>query len=126
MDPKTGAVLTFASTPVYDPNPFVNGIDPASYAALRDSKDKPLLNRALNGQYAPGSTIKSFFGLAALDRRRESGQTDHLSAGWYSLPGSSHRFRCWKKAGHGTVDLHTAVVQSCDVVLFTGLPYARH
>jgi penicillin-binding protein 2 len=117
MDPKTGAVLTFASTPVYDPNPFVNGIDPASYAALRDSKDKPLLNRALNGQYAPGSTIKSFFGLAALDAG-ESPSKQIICPGWYSLPGSSHRFRCWKKAGHGTVDLHTAVVQSCDVYFY--------
>ena len=117
MNPKTGAVLTFASTPTYDPNPFVNGIDPASYAALRDSKDKPLLNRALNGQYAPGSTIKSFLGLAALGAG-ESPAKQITCPGWYSLPGSSHRFRCWKKAGHGTVDLHTAVVQSCDVYFY--------
>jgi len=117
MDPKTGAVLTFASTPTYDPNPFVNGIDPDSYAALRDSKDKPLLNRALNGQYAPGSTIKSFLGLAALDAG-ENPAKQIVCPGWYSLPGSSHRFRCWKKAGHGTVDLHTAVVQSCDVYFY--------
>jgi penicillin-binding protein 2 len=117
MDPKTGAVLTFASTPTYDPNPFVNGIDPESYAALRDSKDKPLLNRALNGQYAPGSTIKSFLGLAALDAG-EGPVKQIVCPGWYSLPGSIHRFRCWKKAGHGTVDLHTAVVQSCDVFFY--------
>ena len=117
MDPKTGAVLTFASTPTYDPNPFVNGIDAESYAALRDNKDKPLLNRALNGQYAPGSTIKSFLGLAALDAG-ENPDKQVVCPGWYSLPGSSHRFRCWKKAGHGTVDLHTAVVQSCDVYFY--------
>ncbi len=117
MDPKTGALLTFASTPTYDPNPFVNGIDPESYATLRDSKDKPLLNRALNGQYAPGSTIKAFFGLAALDAG-ESPAKQVSCHGWYSLPGSSHRFRCWKKTGHGVVDLHTAVVQSCDVYFY--------
>jgi len=117
LDPKTGGVLTFASTPTYDPNPFVNGIDPTSYAALRDSKDKPLLNRALNGQYAPGSTIKSFFGLAALDAGENP--TKHIVCpGWFSLPGSTHRFRCWKAAGHGAVDLHTAVVQSCDVYFY--------
>ena len=117
IDPKTGAVLTFASTPTYDPNPFVNGIDPESYNSLRDNKDKPLLNRALNGQYAPGSTIKAFFGMAALDAGENPGK--HVSCpGWYSLPGSSHRFRCWKKAGHGSVDLHTAVVQSCDVYFY--------
>jgi len=117
LDPKTGAVLTFASTPTYDPNPFVNGIDSESYTALRNSKDKPLLNRALNGQYAPGSTIKAFFGLAALDAGENPSK--HINCpGWYSLPGSGHRFRCWKKAGHGSVDLHTAVVQSCDVYFY--------
>ena len=66
LDPKTGAVLTFASTPTYDPNPFVNGIDVESYQALRDNPHKPLINRAINGKYPPGSTIKAFYGLAAL------------------------------------------------------------
>ena len=117
LEPKTGAVLTFAGTPTYDPNPFVNGIDPESYARLRDNPDKPLLNRALNGQYAPGSTIKSFFGLAALDAG-ENPAKQVTCPGWYSLPGSSHRFRCWKSAGHGAVDLHDAVVQSCDVYFY--------
>jgi penicillin-binding protein 2 len=117
MDPKTGAVLAFASNPTYDPNPFVNGIDTESYTALRESKDKPLLNRALNGQYAPGSTIKSFLGLAALDAG-ENPAKQITCPGWYSLSGSSHRFRCWKKTGHGIVDLHTAVVQSCDVYFY--------
>ncbi len=115
LDPKTGAVLTFASTPTYDPNPFVNGIDSDSYQALRDNPDKPLVNRALNGKYSPGSTIKAFLGLAAL----EFNQTNPIVCpGWYSLPGDTHRFRCWKKAGHGHVDLHTAVVQSCDVFFY--------
>lgn len=117
MDPKTGAVLAFASTPTFDPNPFVNGIDTESYAALRDSKDKPLLNRALNGQYAPGSTIKAFFGMVALDAG-ENPAKQVVCHGWYSLPGSSHRFRCWKKAGHGSMNLHDAVVQSCDVYFY--------
>jgi penicillin-binding protein 2 len=117
LDPKTGGVLTFASTPAYDPNPFVNGIDPASYAQLRDNKDKPLLNRALNGQYAPGSTIKSFFGLAALDAGENPAKLS-FCPGWYSLPGSVHRFRCWRRDGHGNVDLHDAVVQSCDVYFY--------
>ncbi len=117
MEPKTGAVLTFASTPTYDPNPFVNGIDPESYGRLRDDRHKPLLNRALNGQYAPGSTIKSFFGLAALEAG-ENPAKQVVCPGWYSLPGSSHRFRCWKSAGHGAVDLHDAVVQSCDVYFY--------
>jgi penicillin-binding protein 2 len=117
IDPKTGNILAFASTPTYDPNPFVNGIDPASYAALRDSPDKPLLNRLINGQYAPGSTIKSFLGLAALDAG-ESPTKQVTCPGWYSLPGSAHRFRCWKREGHGVVNLHDAVVQSCDVYFY--------
>ena len=58
--PRTGAVLAFASTPTYDPNPFVSGIDAKSYQALRDNRDKPLINRALHGRYAPASTIKAF------------------------------------------------------------------
>jgi penicillin-binding protein 2 len=115
MDPKTGAILTFASTPTYDPNPFVNGIDSDSYQALRENPDKPLINRALNGKYSPGSTIKAFFGLAAL----EYNQTAPITCpGWYTLPGDTHHFRCWKKAGHGFVNLHDAVVQSCDVYFY--------
>lgn len=119
IEPSTGAVLAFASTPTYDPNTFVNGIDPASYRALLDDPDKPLINRALSGQYAPGSTIKAFLGLAAL----ESGQAANgnrvvACPGYYSLPGSTHQFRDWKKGGHGAMDLRDAIVQSCDVYFY--------
>lgn len=117
IDPKTGAVLAFASTPTYDPNPFVNGIDSESYQALRDNRDKPLINRALYGRYAPGSTIKAFLGLAALEYRQNPERTV-VCPGWYSLPGDTHRFRCWKKTGHGAMNLHDAVVQSCDVYFY--------
>ncbi len=115
MDPKTGAILTFASTPTYDPNPFVNGIDVESYQALRDNRNKPLINRVLNGRYSPGSTIKAFLGLASLEYKQTN---PAVCPGWYSLPGDSHRFRCWKKEGHGHVNLHDAVVQSCDVYFY--------
>lgn len=117
IDPKTGAVLAFASTPTYDPNPFVNGIDSESYQALRDNRDKPLINRALYGRYAPGSTIKAFLGLAALEYQQNPERTV-VCPGWYSLPGDTHRFRCWKKTGHGAMNLHDAVVQSCDVYFY--------
>jgi penicillin-binding protein 2 len=117
IEPKTGAVLAFASTPTYDPNPFVNGIDTESYQALRDNRDKPLINRALYGRYAPGSTIKAFLGLAALEYKQDPERTISCP-GWYSLPGDSHRFRCWKKGGHGAMNLHDAVVQSCDVYFY--------
>jgi penicillin-binding protein 2 len=117
IDPKSGAVLAFASTPTYDPNPFVNGIDSESYQALRDNRDKPLINRALYGRYAPGSTIKAFLGLAALEYKQDPERTFNCH-GWYSLPGDTHRFRCWKKTGHGAMNLHDAVVQSCDVYFY--------
>ena len=117
LNPRTGAVYAFASNPTFDPNPFVNGISAPAYASLRDDPDKPLLNRALNGRYSPGSTIKAFLGLAAIEIG--DGPNARVNCpGWYSLPGSSHRFRCWKKEGHGSVDLHDAVVQSCDVYFY--------
>jgi len=116
IDPATGAVLALASTPTYDPNPFVNGIDTDSYRELLDHPDKPLINRALNGQYAPGSTIKVFFGLAALESRLAGRAVE--CAGWYRLPGDNHTFRDWKRGGHGVVSLHDAVVQSCDVYFY--------
>ncbi|MBI5782569.1 MAG: penicillin-binding protein 2 [Gammaproteobacteria bacterium] len=118
LEPATGAVLAFVSTPTYDPNPFVNGIDPDSYNALLNDPDKPLINRALNGQYAPGSTIKAFLGLAALEAENFDASKPIVCPGWFTLPGSSHQFRDWKKTGHGTMNLHDAVVQSCDVYFY--------
>src|SRR3989344_3687023 len=118
MEPATGAILAFVSTPTYDPNHFVQGIDPDSYQALLDDPDKPLINRALNGQYAPGSTIKAFLGLAALEQDGFDPDRPVVCPGWFTLPGSSHQFRDWKKAGHGAMNLHDAVVQSCDVYFY--------
>lgn len=118
MEPATGAILAFVSMPTYDPNPFVQGIDPDSYQGLLDDPDKPLINRALNGQYAPGSTIKAFLGLAALEQDGFDPDRPVACPGWFTLPGSSHQFRDWKKTGHGAVNLHDAVVQSCDVYFY--------
>jgi len=118
IEPATGAVLAFASTPTYDPNPFVNGIDPDSYRALLENPDKPLINRAINGQYAPGSTIKAFMGLAALETDRFDASKPIACGGAYSLPGSAHQFRDWKKGGHGIVNLREAIAQSCDVYFY--------
>lgn len=119
IDPKTGAVLVFASTPTYDGNAFVNGIDPASYKGLLNDLDKPLINRALNGQYVPGSTIKVFLGLAALEHSGLwDGRQSLVCDGSYNLPGSSHQFRDWKRGGHGVINLHDAIVQSCDIYFY--------
>ncbi len=118
IEPATGAVLAFVSTPTYDPNPFVNGIDTDTYRGLLDDPDKPLINRAINGQYAPGSTIKAFMGLAALETDKFDPDKPVACGGAYSLPGSSHQFRDWKKGGHGVVTLRDAITQSCDVYFY--------
>lgn len=117
LEPSTGSVLAFASNPGYDPNPFVEGISTQAYQALREDPARPLLNRALNGRYAPGSTIKPIFGMAALGNGRDANQTVYCP-GYFTLPGSSRRYRCWKRQGHGTMNLHNAIVQSCDVYFY--------
>ena len=117
VEPSTGAVLAFVSNPVYDPNPFVEGISKREYQVLREDPAKPLLNRALNGRYAPGSTIKPIFALAGLEYGRDPNQTT-FCPGYYTLPGSSHHYRCWKRWGHGHMNLHDAIAQSCDVYFY--------
>ncbi len=118
IDPQTGGVLAFASRPGFDPNLFVDGIGVATYKALLQSPARPLFNRALNGQYPPGSTIKPFMGLAGLDGGLEQARRKAWCPGWFQLPGKAHRYRDWKKGGHGFVDLHEAIVQSCDVYFY--------
>ncbi len=119
MEPETGEILAFVSTPTYDPNQFVNGISSMQYAQLRDDPDQPLFNRALSGLYPPGSTIKPMVALAGL----HYGVTrvgDTMWAGpYYQLPGSQHKYRDWKKEGHGRVDMPKAITQSCDVYFYT-------
>ncbi len=118
IDPRNGAILAIASTPTYDPNLFVNGIDHESYNALLNDINKPLFNRAINGQYSPGSTIKPFFALAGLESGKTTAKKNITCKGSYSLPGDRHRYRDWKKSGHGLVNLHDAIVQSCDVYYY--------
>jgi penicillin-binding protein 2 len=118
IDPKTGEVLALVSKPGFDPNLFVDGIDPQNWDALINSPEKPLNNRALRGQYPPGSTIKPFMGLAALHYRKRSPEFAISDPGFYSLPGVPHRYRDHKKEGHGTVNLHKAIVVSCDTYFY--------
>ncbi|MCC7411334.1 MAG: penicillin-binding protein 2 [Gammaproteobacteria bacterium] len=118
IDVETGGVLALVSTPSFDPNLFVNGIRTDVYNALRDSLDRPLFNRALQGQYPPGSTIKPLMGLAGLYYGVRSSESDTWCPGWYTLPGDSHRYRDWKKTGHGHVDLRRAIAESCDVYFY--------
>ena len=118
LDPVTGAVLAMASTPGFDPNLFASGIDLKTYRSLQRSPARPLFNRAINGQYPPGSTIKPFVGLAGLERGIGHARGESWCPGWLVLPGGKRRYRCWKKYGHGRLGLHDAIVQSCDVYFY--------
>ncbi|VAX14687.1 Peptidoglycan D,D-transpeptidase MrdA [hydrothermal vent metagenome] len=118
IDPRDGAVLALASVPTFDPNLFVNGISSRQYSQLRDSPNRPLFNRALRGQYPPGSTIKPFIGLAGLELH-EITPTDEINCpGWFSLKNDPRRYRDWKKNGHGKMDLTHAIIESCDVYFY--------
>lgn len=118
MDPNNGDILAFVSSPGYDPNKFVNGIDRTSYKKLLTSKDKPLINRVIQGKYPPASTIKPFLGLVGLDNGVRNMSDESWCPGWFSLPGDRHRYRDWKKHGHGHTNLHKAITQSCDVFFY--------
>ncbi|MDQ3186341.1 MAG: penicillin-binding protein 2 [Pseudomonadota bacterium] len=118
IDPGTGDVLAFVSKPGFDPNLFVDGIDSENWDLLNNSIDRPLNNRALRGLYPPGSTFKPFMALAGLELKKRSAQNGINDAGYFSLPGSSHRFRDWKAGGHGYVDLHKSLVVSCDTYYY--------
>lgn len=118
IEPATGDVLALVSTPAYDPNAFVNGIGQEDYALLQGSLDRPLFNRALSGQYPPGSTIKPLVGLAGLEFGAVSPQHRVFCPGFYRLPNDDRRYRDWKRTGHGWTDLNMAVVRSCDVYFY--------
>jgi penicillin-binding protein 2 len=118
INPQNGGVLAFVSQPGYDPNQFVEGISTKNYRALQQDEDRPLYNRALRGQYPPGSTVKPFMGLAGLERGATTYDSSIYCPGFYQLPGNVHRYRDWKKGGHGSMDLESAIVQSCDVYFY--------
>ncbi|MFO1359179.1 penicillin-binding protein 2 [Plasticicumulans sp.] len=118
IDPRNGELIAMASNPSYDPNPFVNGIDAKSYKALNTSPDRPLYNRALRGMYPPGSTIKPFMGLAGLAYNAVDRYSSIFCGGYFQLPGQDHKFRDWRRGGHGRTDLDRAITESCDVYFY--------
>ncbi len=118
VEPRTGAVLALVSVPSYDTNLFVDGIDVATYRELSQSREQPLFNRALRGQYPPGSTAKPFVGLAGLELGDITPDTKLFCPGHYQLKGDERRYRDWKKEGHGWVDLNRSIVESCDVFYY--------
>ncbi len=118
LDPNTGGVLALVSKPGFDPNLFVDGIDPETWKELNESPDRPMVNRVLRGIYPPGSTLKPFLALAGLELGLRKPSDSINDPGYYSLPNSRHQFRDWKRGGHGIVDLRRSISQSCDVYYY--------
>ena len=118
IEPATGDVLAFVSKPGFDPNLFVDGIDPTNWELLNESPDKPLLNRPLRGAYPPGSTIKPFLALAALTSGKRTAAQTIFDPGFYQIAGAAHRFRDDKAGGHGYVDMTKSIVVSCDTYYY--------
>ena len=118
IDIKTGGVLVFVSRPGFDPNPFVVGITNEAYQSLQSSENQPLYNRALRGLYPPGSTVKPFVALAGLEYEAITADQKLFCPGFYQLPGVTHRYRDWKKGGHGSVNMNQAITESCDVYFY--------
>jgi len=116
IDPSSGGVLALVSKPGFDPNQFVDGIDPQYWAELQGSIDKPLNNRAISGLYPPGSTIKPYLALAALETGKRRPSSSIFDPGYFDFGG--RRFRDDKKGGHGVVDLYKSIVESCDTYYY--------
>ncbi|MGI9405345.1 MAG: penicillin-binding protein 2, partial [Hyphomicrobiaceae bacterium] len=116
LDVRTGEILAMASAPSYDPSWIVGGITQADWNALENEPDKPLTNRAIRGQYPPGSTFKMVTALAALDAGVITPDEKLRCRGSYEFSG--HRFGCWKRSGHGRMTLHKAIRESCDVYFY--------
>lgn len=116
MDPSNGQILAMASSPSYDPNDLVGVDTGANFAKLRSFEGDPLLNRATQGTYSPGSIWKVFLGLAVYEIMKEPPR--HFCPGFYQLPGKTRKYRCWKEEGHGLMTLSQAIEQSCDVYFY--------
>ncbi|MBL8548904.1 MAG: penicillin-binding protein 2 [Hyphomonadaceae bacterium] len=121
MDTVTGDVLVMASAPGFDPNLFVNGIGQQEFRALNEDEKHPLYHKALTGSYSPGSTFKMVVGIAA----KQAGLTDDWKVNCPGFfPFGGRNFHCWKRGGHGTVNMHSAIKGSCDVYFYRAALYA--
>lgn len=116
MGVNSGAILALVSTPAFDPNLFARGITPEEWRALVRDRLHPLNNKAIQGQYPPGSTFKIVLAIAALEEGVIQPETRIFDPGYYAV--GNRTFRDWKKEGHGWVDLHKAIVESCDVYFY--------
>jgi len=118
LDPRTGGVLAMVSRPGFDPNLFVDGIDPEAWKGLNESPERPMVNRLLRGIYPPGSTIKPLMALAGLELGIRKPGDSIVDPGYFTLPNSRHQYRDWKRGGHGVVDLRKSIAQSCDTYYY--------
>ena len=118
LDPRNGEVIALVSKPGFEPHLFVEGIDSTTYKALLDNKTRPLFNRALQGMYPPGSTIKPAMAIAGLEYGVVDPNHTEYCSGGMSLPGSSRRYRCHKRTGHGTMNMLQGVMKSCDIYFY--------
>jgi penicillin-binding protein 2 len=116
LDIHSGAILTMVSTPAFDPNIFARGIKSEEWRSLIKDKMRPLNNRAIQGQYPPGSTFKIIMAIAGLEEGVIDPDARISDPGFF--PFGNRSFRDWKKGGHGSVDLHKAIVESCDVYFY--------
>jgi penicillin-binding protein 2 len=116
IEPSTGGVLAFVSKPGFDPNLFVDGIDPQSWAELNNSPDRPLNNRAIAGVYPPGSTFKPYMALAALESGKRTPKSTIFDPGYFVF--GERRFRDSTAGGHGAVDLYKSIVVSSDTYYY--------
>jgi penicillin-binding protein 2 len=116
LDPNTGQILAMASAPTFSPEAFERGLTPQEWQKINHDKTHPLENRALTGQYPPGSTFKIIMAVAGLEEKVITPHTVFYCNG--AMPFGNHVFHCWKKGGHGAVDLHKALVQSCDIYFY--------
>ncbi|HEX3744491.1 MAG TPA: penicillin-binding protein 2 [Bryobacteraceae bacterium] len=117
LDPRNGEILAMVSRPTFDPNKFVGHIKASDWNAINANPDHPLMNRAIQAQFAPGSTFKPVVALAALETGTIDENTPVHCPGYVVLYG--HTYHCWEKKGHGTVSLHNGIVHSCDVYFYT-------
>jgi penicillin-binding protein 2 len=116
IEPKTGDILAFVSKPNFNPNDFIEGIDPNTWKNLNESLEKPLYNRPLKGIYSPGSTYKPFMALGALETGKRTPSQSIADPGYFNL--GNHTFRDDKVGGHGTVDMAKSIVESCNTYYY--------
>jgi len=117
LDPRNGKILAMASSPGFFPEAFEKGLSPTQWQELCQRQDHPLENRVLKGQYPPGSTFKIVMAVAGLEEKVITPASVIYCNG--SMPLGNHVFRCWRKGGHGGMNLHHALVHSCDVYFYT-------